>query len=151
MRSIRSRSIFLKINESNSITVDYFNIEKSERSKIEDPRSKDQKIEYWYYDQCWEFDNQFRLRSNQSLFVIERSITSWKRSNHSCQPLLKINRIDSLTVDLFKRSKRAIRSRSIFLKDQREQFDHCPSFLKIKKIKRLKIKRLKNRIPNPGK
>ena len=149
MRSIRSRSIFLKINESNSITVHYFNIEKSERSKIEDPRSKDQKIKRSNTGTMISVGNliiSFRLRSNQSLFVIERSITSWKRSNHSCQPLLKINRIDSLTVDLFKRSKRAIRSRSIFLKDQREQFDHCPSFLKIKKIKRLK-----NRIPNPGK
>ena len=149
MRSIRSRSIFLKINESNSITVHYFNIEKSERSKIEDPRSKDQKIKRSNTGTMISVGNliiSFRLRSNQSLFVIERSITSWKRSNHSCQPLLKINRIYSLTVDLFKRSKRAIRSRSIFLKDQREQFDHCPSFLKIKKIKRLK-----NRIPNPGK
>ena len=138
MRAIRSRSIIL-ISKS----------PKDQRLKIQD-----QKIKRSNTGTMISVGNliiSFRLRSNQSLFVIERSITSWKRSNHSCQPLLKINRIDSLTVDLFKRSKRAIRSRSIFLKDQREQFDHCPSFLKIKKIKRLKIKRLKNRIPNPGK
>ena len=138
MRAIRSRSIIL-ISKS----------PKDQRLKIQDQNIK--RSNTGTMISVGNLIISFRLRSNQSLFVIERSITSWKRSNHSCQPLLKINRIDSLTVDLFKRSKRAIRSRSIFLKDQREQFDHCPSFLKIKKIKGLKIKRLKNRIPNPGK
>ena len=138
MRAIRSRSIIL-ISKS----------PKDQRLKIQDQNIK--RSNTGTMISVGNLIISFRLRSNRSLFVIERSITSWKRSNHSCQPLLKINRIDSLTVDLFKRSKRAIRSRSIFLKDQREQFDHCPSFLKIKKIKRLKIKRLKNQIPNPGK
>ena len=51
---------------------------------------------------------------------------------------LKDQQNDSITVDLFKRSTRAIWSRSIFLKDWREQFDHRWSFSKIEKIKILK-------------
>ena len=74
--------------------------------------------------------------SNQSFFVIERSIWSWKRLNYSRQSFLKINGIDGLMVDLFQRSTWVIRSRLIFLK--------------IEKIERLKIKRSKDSIPNPA-
>ena len=56
---------------------------------------------------------------------------SWKRLNRSCQSFLKIHGIDSLMVDLFKRANqslsiffkrltRAIRSQSIFFKDQKD-------------------------------
>ena len=45
----------------------------------------------------------------------------------------KIDQRDSLTVDLFKRSMRAIWSRSIFIKVWREWFDHGWSFKKINK------------------
>ena len=62
----------------------------------------------------------------------KRSMGSiWSRSI-----FLKINGIDSLKVNMFKRLTRAIWSRSIFLKDRQEPFDHGWSFLKIEKIKR---------------
>ena len=49
---------------------------------------------------------------------------------------LKIYGINSILVNLVKRSTRVIWSRSIFLKDRQEPFDHGWSFLKIEKIKR---------------
>ena len=55
---------------------------------------------------------------------------------------LKIDVIELLPVDFIKRSMRTIRSWLIFLKDQREQFDHGQSFLKIEKSERAKIERL---------
>ena len=47
----------------------------------------------------------------------------------------RIDESDSLRVDLFIWSTRAIRSRSIFLKYRRERFDHVRSFLKVERLK----------------
>ena len=84
-----------------------------------------------------------------------------KESHRSCRSFLKTNGINLLTdylfskidginllmVNLFKRLMRVIQSRSIFLKDQREWFDHGQSYLKIKKIERSKIKDRKIEFP----
>ena len=74
------------------------------------------------------------FRSNRSFFVIARSIWSrkisnlpmiffkdwWDRFAHG-QSFLKINGIDSLTVNLFKRLMIAIFSWLIFFKDRKDQ------------------------------
>ena len=82
------------------------------------------------------------------VFFIKRLIRLWKRLNcFHCS--FSIDESDSLTVDLFQRSTRAIRSRSNFLNDWREWFDQGRSFSKIEKSERLNIERSKDWIPNP--
>ena len=75
----------------------------------------------------------------QDWFDHSQSFSKINKSEQSHQSLKKIEEW---------RSTRAIRSWLIFLKDWREWFDHGRSFLKIKKIKRFKIVRLKDQIPN---
>ena len=89
-----------------------------------------------YEYMVWERFAQITSKSISSLFFKDRRdwiVLVWSFS--------KIDESQSLTVDLFKRSTRAIWSWSIFSKDQRVLYDHSRSFLKIKKSKRAKIKR----------
>ena len=144
-RSIWSRLIFLKDRREwfNHVR-SFVKIEKIERSKIEErkieilkylkiKRSNSQPCQLLLWSGCGIWSAVFW--SNQSFFVIKRSIWLWKRSNRSRQSFLKIDGIELLTVNLIKRSMRAILSRSIFLEDRQEQFNHGRSFLKIEKIK----------------
>ena len=81
----------------------------------------------WWFSNERSANYQSDFRSNCLFFVIERSIWSWKRIElllsifckdrqywfaHG-RSFLKIDRIDSITVNLFQRSTRSIRSRSI--------------------------------------
>ena len=121
----------------------YFCDQKIERSNRSWKRSKseDQRDQFTLLVEKGENLRQICFLSESLVFC---SNLLQSRANRSRRCFLKIDGIDSLKVDLFKRSTRAIRSWSIFLKDQRERFDHGQSFLKIKKSERSQ-----DRIPTP--
>ena len=74
----------------------------------------------------------------------ERLILLWKRSNCLCRSFLNINRMDSLTVNLFQRSTGSIKSRSIFFVIERlirswKDWITSIDFLKIDQIDSLTV------------
>ena len=95
--------------------------------------------------QGWEFDHRLFDGINCFLWLKDQ----FDHEKDWIPPVNLLKKIIELMlmVNLFKRLMRVIQSRSIFLKDQREWFDHGQSYLKIKKIERSKIKDRKIEFP----
>ena len=140
-RSIRSWWIFFsKIDERASIPSIF---EKDWRTKM---YGSDLLFWHWKGEKLSKTEDKYVFFDGIASFLWSKNqFDSEKDSNHSLQSFLKINRIDLLTVDLFNRLTRAICSRSIFLKDRWERFNHGRPWIKKdpkeRKRKDRKIKR----------